>query len=100
MFGPSLKAQRERAMYGERNVAINIAEYDALRHQVPSATMMLKPIAYPDVLGLASFFAGNWVLSTWLMDWFGVERSPVGFGPLLLIYGGIGQLLAAFRGIR
>jgi len=99
LIGPSLSSQRERAMYGERQVAINIAEYDALRHQVPNCTMMLKPIAYPDVLGFSGFFISIWIIGAWLADWYGEQASPAILAPMLLI-ASLSQLLAAFRGIR
>jgi len=92
-------AERERAMYGNRYLKSNLAEYDALRHQVPNVTMLLKPIASPDALGLAASFTGSWLLSTVLMGWVSLSTG-LGLAPLLLVYGGIAQIQAAFRAIR
>jgi len=96
---PTRENLRDRAIHGDRNLGIALSEYDALRNQPPGVTLMLRPMAFPNALGLASFFMGTWYFTTWYNAWWGAGQF-LGWFPLLFALGSLGQLFAAHRAIK
>lgn len=64
------------------------------RKHVPPARVYLQPIAPPVTLGLWGFFGSTFVISTWILGWWGNPASPTYFFVFNAAFGGVAQFLA------
>lgn len=68
--------------------------------QAPPARVYLQPIAPPATLGLWGFFAATFVVSSWLLGWWGNTRSPATFFEIAALFGGLVQFAAGLWSFR
>jgi succinate-acetate transporter protein len=66
----------------------------------PPARIALRPIAPPATLGLWGFFAATFVVSTWILGWWGNKQSPATFFETAALFGGLVQFLAGLWSFR
>ncbi|KAI9094079.1 hypothetical protein DFS34DRAFT_252935 [Phlyctochytrium arcticum] len=66
----------------------------------PPVRVHLTPMAPPAAMGLAAYATGSFILATWLSAWYGNPETAFQIWPLLLTFGGIGQMAAGFFSFR
>jgi succinate-acetate transporter protein len=75
-------------------------ETNSAREAPPPARVSLRPIAPPATLGLWGFFAATFVVSTWILHWWGNKQSPATFFEVAAVFGGLVQFLAGLWSFR
>jgi len=73
---------------------------DLLAITQPQTRIFLRPIASPSCLGMAAFFAGTWVFSTYILGGYGADNFNVFVQvfPFIFVFGGLAQFIAGFYG--
>jgi succinate-acetate transporter protein len=71
-----------------------------LRETPPPTRIALRPIAPPATLGLWGFFSATFVVSTWILHWWGDKQSPGTFFETAAVFGGLVQFLAGLWSFR
>jgi succinate-acetate transporter protein len=66
----------------------------------PPARVYLQPIAPPATLGLWGFFAATFVVSSWILGWWGDTKSPGTFFEIAALFGGLIQFAAGLWSFR
>ncbi len=64
------------------------------------ARIFLQPIARPQILGLYGLATANFLVAAYWAHWFGSETSAVYLFPLVALFGGLAQFLAAMLAFR
>ena len=70
---------------------------DALAITQPQTRIFLRPIAMPSCLGMAAFFGGTWVFSTFLCGWYQDNTQFLLF-PFAFFFGGLAQFISGYYG--
>ncbi|RFS81793.1 hypothetical protein D0T12_29135 [Actinomadura spongiicola] len=60
----------------------------------------LQPVAAPSILGLFGLATATMMVGAWQADWYGTALTPLALWPLVLVLGGIAQLLAGMWAYR
>jgi succinate-acetate transporter protein len=72
----------------------------AATESAPPLRVFLQPIAPPVTLGLWGFFGSTFVISTWILGWWGNPDSPTTFFVFNAASGGVAQFLAGLWSFR
>ncbi len=64
------------------------------------ARVFLQPIAAPSILGLFGFAAATFIVTAYLVGWYGTPASPPVIFPFAMAAGGIAQGVAALWAYR
>lgn len=64
------------------------------------AQIFLQPIAAPSILGLFAFAGATFIMSAWMVGWFGGPLSTLYLAPFAGVFGGGAQLLAGMWAYR
>ena len=73
---------------------------DSLAVTQPQTRIFLRPLASPSCLGMACFFAGTWVFSTYILGWYGSDNFNIFYHvfPFIAVFGGLAQFIAGYYG--
>jgi uncharacterized protein len=71
-----------------------------LREWRDHARVFLQPIAAPSILGLYGFAAATFIVTAYLVGWYGTSTSPLLIFPFATAAGGIAQGVAALWAFR
>ena len=71
-----------------------------LREWRDHARVFLQPIAAPSILGLFGFACGTFMVTAYLVGWYGNPKSPLLISPFAVAAGGIAQGAAALYAFK
>ncbi|ABK52300.1 conserved hypothetical protein [Acidothermus cellulolyticus 11B] len=60
----------------------------------------LSPMAAPSILGFFGLFVAAVMVGAWQAGWYGTDATPAVLWPLVMLFGGLAQLVAGFAALR
>ncbi|MBX6372038.1 MAG: hypothetical protein IRZ02_07265 [Acidothermus sp.] len=60
----------------------------------------LTPMAAPSIIGFFGLFAAAVMVGAWQAGWYGSDTTPAVLWPLVMLFGGLAQLVAGFSALR
>lgn len=77
-----------------------MADINNVENNHEHATVLLRPIAAPSVLGLYGFAGATFIVAAHLAGWFGPSNAPLFLFPFAAFFGGLAQFMAGMWSFR